>query len=260
MSAINLTLKVITHYGEFTGYNVKSFNKLIGKDVIVAHQLLKNDIEQHEYWLVTDNLLQDQPPVHFREWMKWDDRVKETETGTIPFHFTTLTQLKNEIPPEPPPQLELINKVKVISVSREYDTDIKHLFYTALHFEFRHRWVEGVKAIDQVDHLLHGIGTRHRCVLDKGYRIMYSSSFSYHPESRIEYGETDEKKESAVNYVLEKTGPGKTRLTMELYLKKNWLMETMFALTMKKKTEKAFSKSLENLEGLLKEIRPPVEF
>jgi hypothetical protein len=54
--AVDLTLKVITHYGEFTGYNVKNFNKLIGKDIIVAHQLLKNDIDQHEYWLVTEGL------------------------------------------------------------------------------------------------------------------------------------------------------------------------------------------------------------
>src|SRR5438128_9438642 len=27
ISAVNLTLKIITHYGEFTGYNVKNFNK-----------------------------------------------------------------------------------------------------------------------------------------------------------------------------------------------------------------------------------------
>src|SRR5687768_5894898 len=27
LAAINLSLKVITHYGEFTGYHVKSFNK-----------------------------------------------------------------------------------------------------------------------------------------------------------------------------------------------------------------------------------------
>ena len=39
ISAINLTLKVITHYGEFTGYHVRNFSKLIGKDIIVAHQL-----------------------------------------------------------------------------------------------------------------------------------------------------------------------------------------------------------------------------
>ena len=66
MSAVDLSLKVITHYGEFTGYNVKNFNKLIGKDIIVAHQLLKNDIEQHEYWLITNNVSQ-QPPVGLNE-------------------------------------------------------------------------------------------------------------------------------------------------------------------------------------------------
>ena len=37
ISAIDLSLKVITHYGEFTGYNVRNFKKLIGKDIIVAH-------------------------------------------------------------------------------------------------------------------------------------------------------------------------------------------------------------------------------
>src|ERR1700741_4719400 len=77
--AIDLTLKVVTHYGEFTGYNVKNFNKLIGKDVIVAHQLLKNEIEQHEYWLVTKNLLQNRQPAKLVQWMHWDSSVKQTE-------------------------------------------------------------------------------------------------------------------------------------------------------------------------------------
>src|SRR5436305_12436574 len=55
-NAVNLSLKIITHYGEFSSYTVKDFSKLIGKDVIVAHQLLKNDIDLHEYWLATNNL------------------------------------------------------------------------------------------------------------------------------------------------------------------------------------------------------------
>ena len=77
-AAIDLTLKVITHYGEFTGYNVKTFNKLIGKDVIVAHQLLKNEIEQHEYWLVTNDLLQNRSPEGIKSWMTWD-RVRRKQ-------------------------------------------------------------------------------------------------------------------------------------------------------------------------------------
>ena len=56
---VDLTLKFISHSGEFTGYQVKDFYKLLGKDVILAHQLLKNDIETHEYWLVTNDLFSD---------------------------------------------------------------------------------------------------------------------------------------------------------------------------------------------------------
>lgn len=98
ISAIDLSLKVITHYGEFTPLTVQRFNKLIGKDVIVAHQLLKNDIAQHEYWLVTKELLQDKPPAQFAQWMHWDSGIKQTESGEISFHYTQLGPLKDDIP------------------------------------------------------------------------------------------------------------------------------------------------------------------
>ena len=96
VGAIDLTLKVITHYGEFTGYNVKNFSKLIGKDIIVAHQLLKNDIDQHEYWLVTDGLAGDKISGDLAGKLNWNKSSKQTETGTIPFQYTQLSHLKNE--------------------------------------------------------------------------------------------------------------------------------------------------------------------
>ena len=177
VSAIDLSLKVITHYGEFTGYNVKQFYKLIGKDVIVAHQLLKNDIDQHEYWLVTNKVVQDEKPRHLTSWMRWDRSSKQTVTGEIPFHYTQLGQLKEELPREDLTSLELPDRVKVLTVSRDYDAGIKKLFFTTVHFELRHRWQEGVKEVDEVEHFLPGIGTKHRCILDKGQEILYTSSF-----------------------------------------------------------------------------------
>src|SRR4026208_1952920 len=98
ISAVDLTLKVITHYGEFTPLSVGQFNKLIGKDVIVAHQLLKNEIPQHEYWLGTNDLLQNQPPAEFAQWMKWNSGSKQTDNGQITFYYAQLGPLKNEIP------------------------------------------------------------------------------------------------------------------------------------------------------------------
>ena len=92
ISAVDLTLKVITHYGEFTPLSVQQFNKLIGKDVIVAHQLLKNDIPQHEYWLVTKDL--HRQPAELTQWMQWHKSSKETESGEIQFFLYTIRSIK----------------------------------------------------------------------------------------------------------------------------------------------------------------------
>jgi len=95
ITAANLTLKVITHYGEFKEYTVRHFNQLIGKDIILAHQLLKNDIEHHEYWLVTQDLLQDYTLQNYTDWMKWNSGSKLTQIGEVSFQYAQLGHLKN---------------------------------------------------------------------------------------------------------------------------------------------------------------------
>jgi hypothetical protein len=257
MSAINLTLKVITHYGEFTSYNVKNFSKLIGRDVIVAHQLMKNDIEQHEYWLVTKNLIQDHPPSDLANWMRWNSSVKQTESGEIPFHYTQLGQLKNTIQPESPPlKFELSKKAKVLSMTKEYETDILTLFHAVGDFHYRHRWREGVKAVEEVSHFLPRIGTRCRCELENGQVILYATSYTYHPD-RIEFSETDEKDKSSTYFTLEKVSDNTTKLTLDFYIKKNIVQEVIFKLRRKKEMEDMFQKSLQNITELVKEIHLP---
>jgi Protein of unknown function (DUF2652) len=257
-STIDLTLKVITHYGEFTGYNVKNFSKLIGKDIIVAHQLLKNDIENHEYWLVTDGLMANRSQENLPEWVNWNSSAKQTDNGQVPFQYTHLGPLKDNIPPEAAPQLEIGKKEKVISITKDYDAEINTLFFTAINFDTRQDWQVGIKKVDEVSHHLPQVGTRHRCVLEKGQFIKYTSSYSYSPE-KIEYSETEENKRSGSYLTFEKTGKNKTRLTFDLYLKKNFLTLTVFRLLMKKKMEPAFRQSLENLAVLVKGVRLPVE-
>jgi len=258
ISAVDLTLKVITHYGEFTPLSVQQFNKLIGKDVIVAHQLLKNDIPQHEYWLVTSDL--DDHPAQFRQWMQWNKSSKETERGEVIFSYTQLTSLKKDIP-KPSIQPELAKKIKVLSVSKDYDIDIKTLCYTVVHFEFRHQWQVGIKAIDEVEHFLPGIGSRHRHVLDDGKtELMYISSFDYDPEGKTIFSETNEGDKTSLCFVAEKTGEHTSRLTLELYLQTNILKQVLFNTLEKKKKEQEFRVSLERLDKVVKEMLVPLEF
>lgn len=252
ISAVNLTLKIITHYGEFTGYNVKNFNKLIGKDIIVAHQLLKNDIDKHEYWLVTDTVLGNDAPAGFAKWMTWNSSAKKTENGEIFFHYTQLSDLRNEISPDPYPQSDLSKKVKALSITRDYDTDIITLFHATGDFSLRSRWQEGVKSVEEVNHFLPRVGTRSRFISDNGQSSVYASSYSYSSE-RIEFSETDEQTKNSVFYTLEKKTAGKTKLTVDFYVKKNIIGQLLFNLK-KRKLEATFQRSLLNLAELVKEI------
>ena len=258
ISAVDLSLKVITHYGEFTPLSVHQFDKLIGKDVIVAHQLLKNDIPQHEYWLVTKSL--NRQPAELTQWMQWNASSKETESGNINFYYTQLTPLKSGIP-KPSIRNELAKKTRMLSVSRDYDIDIKTLCYTVVHFEFRHLWQHAIKTIDEVEHFLPGIGSRHRHVLHNGKtEMMYISSFDYDPEGKTIFSETNEKDKTTTCFVAEKTGPNTSRLTIEIYLQSNLLKQVIFNQIEKKKRAQELQSSLERLDKVLQEMVVPLEF
>ena len=259
IAAVNLTLKVITHYGEFTGYNVKNFSKLIGKDVIVAHQLLKNDIPQHEYWLVTKDLLHDHSPANLTQWMKWDSSAKQTESGEIPFHYTQLGQLKKQIPPEPPFNKELSQKVKVMSVSRVYDAHIITMFHATGDFQYRHRWQQGVQRVEELGHFLPRVGMRCRFITDNGDVVVYATGYSFRPD-KIEFSETDEKRNNALYFTLETIDEYKTRLTIDYYQAKNLARQVLFQMIQERKMKERLQKSMDKLEVLVKELNIPVEY
>jgi len=252
-SAAGLSLKVITHYGEFTEYNVKNFSKLIGKDVIVAHQLLKNDIEQHEYWLVTKELSHDVVPMDFTSWMKWDDSIKKTEIGEIHFHYTPLSHLKHNIPDELISPVDLTGKTKTCTATKVYETDIITLFHATGSFEYRHRWWEGVKKVEELDHFLPRVGMRSRWTLDSGEIIFVSSSYYSYSDTRIEFGETDEKGRQVTYFTLIKKDDTTTELTIDIYKATNRLTRFIDGLSGQDRIATRLQKSLENLVALTKE-------
>ena len=257
-SVVNLTLKVITHYGEFTGYNVKNFNKLIGKDIIVAHQLLKNDIPQHEYWLVTQNLEHDTPG-ELANWMHWKSGAKQTETGEIPFHYTPLTPLKENITPDPPLELELKKRSKMVSVSRDFDAHIITMFHAAGDFSYRSQWDEGVQKVEELHHFLPRVGMKCRITRDDGEAIVYASSNTFTPE-KIVFSETDENRKQSIYYTLERIEEYKTRLTIDLYIRKNLIGEIMFRLLKQQSVRNKMERSLVNLDRVAQQINVPVEY
>lgn len=221
LSAADLTLKIITHFGEYTGYNVKHFSKLIGKDVIVVHQLLKNDIDNHEYWLVTRDLPGADPPSGLADWMKWSRGTRRTDSGEVVYHYTPLSRLREGIAPEllPPPDLE--TSEKRISLTREYTTDIVTLFHATGDFTQRSKWREGISSVEEVNHRLPRVGMKCRFVLITGETITCLSRYYAHESNKIEFWEKEVEKDRTFHYSLQELDENRTRLTLEVYFPTN---------------------------------------
>jgi hypothetical protein len=254
-SAISLSLKVITHYGEFTQYSVSTFRKLIGKDLIVAHQLLKNEIPEHEYWLITSSLSGTSAPGPLTPWMKWDTSMANTESGMLPFHFTQLGPLKKTVEPEPVPELNLAQKEKIISVQREYKTDLITLFHATGDFNYRHRWQDGVKHVEEIIHFLPRIGMKCRCSMENGEHYIYSSSYRYR-EDHIEFSETDDNTKCVTYFTLLRKSSDTTELRIDFYTPVKPVLDKLPGEDVNSIREK-FLRSLNNLEPLIKTLRIP---
>jgi hypothetical protein len=255
-SAVSLSLKVITHYGEFTQYNVSTFRKLIGKDLIVAHQLLKNEITQHEYWLVTTSLTGPSQPISLAPWMTWDTSKATTEGGTLLFHFTQLAPLRNNVVPDTVPELDLKQREKIVSLEREYQTDIITLFHATGDFRYRHRWLEGVQKVEEIIHFLPRIGMKCRCSMENGDHYIYSSSYRY-MDDRIEFSEIDDDTACVTHFTLVRKVPGVTALTLDFYTPKRPTGESDSRIDELDGIKEKFARSLDNLDPLIKSLQIP---
>jgi Protein of unknown function (DUF2652) len=240
---------VITHHGEFSTYTVREFSKLIGKDVIKAHQLLKNDIPLHEYWLVTDNIFQqNENKEKLPAWLEWKQGKKKDDTNEISFYYSMLSPLKENLPPDENEFGIKGTSVKLISAQKEFNEDIDTMFITIADFSLRPKWMEGVKAVENVTTKIPQIGTMHNCMIGKTVNVLVTSGFKKEDKSII-IEETDRKRMVTCQIILEKKGENKTLMSFNLLLRKNLLLLGVFNLFMKKKIEKTFKKSLDNLEN-----------
>ncbi|MCC3156708.1 DUF2652 domain-containing protein [Hymenobacter sp. 15J16-1T3B] len=93
-----LTLKIIGHYGRVSVADIREFRKLLGRDVIVAHRLLKNTVAGSEYVLLTEGYLSTQQPAEVARCFAWT-RLQRSATvyeylGEIRYFYAYLTPLR----------------------------------------------------------------------------------------------------------------------------------------------------------------------
>ncbi len=96
-SSDRLSLKVIVHAAEMTSTIIGGIPKLIGRDVVIVHKLLKNSINESEYILLTEKLLAHYPDKDITESFDWESLNQGQDTydyiGSINYKYIVLNPL-----------------------------------------------------------------------------------------------------------------------------------------------------------------------
>ncbi len=165
-----LTLKIIVHFGMIESVNVKSFRRLFGRELIVVHRLLKNDIGSSEYVLLTHDFLVRQldTPDSIRaefDWVNLQPGVTVYDiVGQVAYGYFLLTPLRAHIPPLPERERPRMyaNRLPIEPVHVHAPRAFAYTYLTDL--TRRHRWMHRVRRVE-MDHRLMRVGTAHRCFL-----------------------------------------------------------------------------------------------
>jgi Protein of unknown function (DUF2652) len=163
---INLTLKFVAHHGPVAEITVGRFVKQSGPAMIVAHRLLKNSIDNHEYLLVTEKLLEkvtdSSDPIEM-EWVRSSEEY--ASIGTVDYHFALLNQVRKKIPEPPEPQNYFYHDT-TISHQIFIQANFRDVYMTIWDVGGRVNWISGLLRVEQ-DTDNSYIGSIHRCIFEK---------------------------------------------------------------------------------------------
>jgi hypothetical protein len=224
-SASNLTLKFIVHFGYIKEVKVAQFVKATGVDMIIAHRLLKNDVDSDEYVLITEpccEAIGHNDPNPTLQWSKSSQNYDGI--GKVDYEFATLTGYRAQIPPPPTPPSFVVEKgdddLEIL-----VKTPLRAVYQTLINVDKRPEWLANVNSINR-EMTSERIGMRHNCVL-MGMTMINTAIFSDYSEDhavyseRVEIPDLDLKIE--VHYELYSQDKGNTRLNFNV----NWMGATL---------------------------------
>jgi Protein of unknown function (DUF2652)/Polyketide cyclase / dehydrase and lipid transport len=248
-TASGLTLKIVAHLGPAIPMQVKDHAKFIGPAVIVAHRLLKNSIADHEYLLLSGDLIGalPQPATEVSQLTAGSDSYDEI--GAVEYRHLSLGKYLAEVKVEPPATVVVKNRQKVLEITQHIEAPAESVYQAMIDLPGRMKWIAGIKQVQLHDPQPNQIGSVHRCVRAGGDPDLITTDVKI-TDTTMEFWETDVKKFACCRYLLRKTASNTTDVVVEFFVQGNVFVKLVFKALMEKKLRAGFTKSLANLAAL----------
>ncbi|QMU30630.1 DUF2652 domain-containing protein [Adhaeribacter radiodurans] len=192
LSGSNLTLKVVVHYGQLSVTLIRNHIKLMGKDVIIAHRLLKNNVESDEYVLLSEGFLKTQTEEAIRQsFSSW------TQLRTGSTHYEHLGEIRYQYAYLTPLRL-LVTNHRSLDGSKRYPNTFassvtikapaRYILRIISNFRLKPSWMKGMTNVYYDTTKANRMGMAYKCNLNRG-QIDIQTVQSFIGEDHIEYVE-----------------------------------------------------------------------
>jgi hypothetical protein len=161
-SASGLTLKFIVHIADIDFITVRDNVKPYGPEVVKVHRLLKNEIANKEYILLSKeacSYLECSTEVDLKTYKT------EYDFGLAEYSSIDISSYKNELSPLP----DLIRKkakTMIYETSIEIQSPIAEVYEVVSNLAYRSLWSEGVDTVEFDRKKVNRAGTFHKCLVN----------------------------------------------------------------------------------------------
>ncbi|UYZ62676.1 DUF2652 domain-containing protein [Hymenobacter weizhouensis] len=147
-----LTLKIVVHYGRVSVAQIREHTKLMGRDVIVVHRLLKNNVTGSEYILLSEDYAATQPAAELAQAFAWTRLLPGSayyeHLGEIAYRYAHLSPLRLLLnAPEATTDDDVPGRGCALKVRRALRVPAPYALRVLANFRLRPRWMEGASAV-----------------------------------------------------------------------------------------------------------------
>ncbi len=167
----NLTVKFVVHYGALAEMKVGRFVKHSGTQMIVAHRLMKNSIDSHEYVLMTDKLLQQAAASPEAIEMEWVSSSEEyASIGKVDYRFALLNEARKYVP-DPPAAQNYYQTDDTPYFEITIAANFKNVYMRMAKIPRRANWMPGLQKVEQdIPDVF--VGSIHHCTFENYVAII----------------------------------------------------------------------------------------
>ncbi len=254
IAANDLTLKFIIHSGIVSGYHIRRRFKLIGKDVIILHRLLKNKIPSDEYLLLTEPFFGELTDEYLHEvQLSATEETEKFDTALIKYRYIQTKNWLNELEyHDDNGNKEISNLVQVINICKEIKAPADKIWNYIIDLSKRPDWIKEVRNINPIsDEKINRVGTVHKCTLENKNTLLLKANCFEHTDDILSITETDSHNGLfAQQFTIEKSSPDSCIVHLQFLIKNQVINRALFFIFQKKRVTRNYMISLEKLKTI----------